>query len=47
MLGIHGIGRDRADYYLSDLARELPAAGARLLGREGGRGARPDRSRPG
>ena len=27
MLGIHGIGRDRADYYLSDLARELPAAG--------------------
>ena len=27
MLGIHGIGRDRADYYLSDLARELPASG--------------------
>ncbi len=27
MLGIHGIGRDRADYYLSDLARELPVAG--------------------
>ena len=27
MLGIHGVGRDRADYYLSDLARELPVAG--------------------
>src|SRR5580704_1329097 len=27
MLGIHGIGRDGADYYLSDLARELPVAG--------------------
>src|ERR1700721_1296888 len=27
MLGIHGIGRDKADYYLSDLARELPVAG--------------------
>jgi conjugative relaxase-like TrwC/TraI family protein len=27
MLGIHGIGRDKADYYLSDLAQELPAAG--------------------
>jgi conjugative relaxase-like TrwC/TraI family protein len=27
MLGVHGIGRDRADYYLSDLARELPVAG--------------------
>jgi conjugative relaxase-like TrwC/TraI family protein len=27
MLGIHGVGRDRADYYLSDLARELPMAG--------------------
>ena len=24
MLGIHGVGRDRADYYLSDFARELP-----------------------
>ena len=24
MLGIHGVGRDGADYYLSDLARELP-----------------------
>ena len=28
MLGIHGVGRDRADYYLSDLARELPLSGA-------------------
>ncbi len=27
MLGIHGVGRDRADYYLSDLARELPLSG--------------------
>ena len=27
MLGIHGIGRDRADYYLSDPAHELPVAG--------------------
>ena len=27
MLGIHGVGRDKADYYLSDLAHELPAAG--------------------
>ena len=27
MLGVHGIGRDRADYYLSDLARELPVPG--------------------
>ncbi len=27
MLGIHGIGRDKADYYLADLARELPVAG--------------------
>jgi conjugative relaxase-like TrwC/TraI family protein len=27
MLGMHGIGRDRADYYLSDLGRELPVAG--------------------
>ncbi len=27
MLGIHGIGRDKADYYLSDLAHELPVAG--------------------
>jgi conjugative relaxase-like TrwC/TraI family protein len=27
MLGIHGVGRDRADYYLSDLARELPVSG--------------------
>ena len=27
MLGIHGVGRDKAGYYLSDLARELPAAG--------------------
>jgi conjugative relaxase-like TrwC/TraI family protein len=27
MLGIHGIRQDRADYYLSDLARELPVAG--------------------
>ena len=26
MLGVHGIGRDRADYYLSDLARELPVS---------------------
>ncbi len=26
MLGIHGVGRDRADYYLSDLARELPVS---------------------
>src|ERR1700734_3251516 len=26
MLGVHGIGRNRADYYLSDLARELPVA---------------------
>jgi conjugative relaxase-like TrwC/TraI family protein len=28
MLGVHGIGQDRADYYLSDLARELPVAGS-------------------
>jgi conjugative relaxase-like TrwC/TraI family protein len=28
VLGIHGVGRDRADYYLSDLARELPVAGS-------------------
>ena len=27
MLGIHGIRRDRADYYLSDLAAELPVTG--------------------
>jgi len=27
MLGIHGVGRDKAHYYLSDLARELPVAG--------------------
>jgi len=27
MLGVHGIGRDRADYYLSDLGRELPVSG--------------------
>jgi conjugative relaxase-like TrwC/TraI family protein len=27
MLGVHGIGRDKADYYLSDLARELPVSG--------------------
>jgi conjugative relaxase-like TrwC/TraI family protein len=27
VLGIHGVGRDKADYYLSDLARELPVAG--------------------
>jgi len=26
MLGIHGVGRDRADYYLGDLAAELPVA---------------------
>ncbi len=26
MLGIHGVGRDGADYYLSDLAQELPVA---------------------
>ena len=25
MLGIHGVGRAGADYYLSDPARELPA----------------------
>ena len=43
MLGIHGVGRDRADYYLSDLARELPVsmpgrwtgAAAAALGLEG------------
>jgi len=28
MLGIHGVGRNRADYYLGDLARELPVASA-------------------
>ncbi len=27
MLRIHGVGRDKADYYLSDLARELPVSG--------------------
>ena len=27
MLGIHGVGRAGADYYLSDLARELPTPG--------------------
>jgi conjugative relaxase-like TrwC/TraI family protein len=27
VLGVHGVGRDRADYYLSDLARELPVTG--------------------
>ena len=26
MLGFHGIGRERADYYLSDLAHELPVS---------------------
>jgi len=26
MLGIHGVGRDRADYYLADLAHELPVS---------------------
>jgi conjugative relaxase-like TrwC/TraI family protein len=36
MLGIHGIGRDKADYYLSDLALELPVAGP---GRWAGRAA--------
>ena len=36
MLGIHGVGRDKADYYLSDLARELPVAGP---GRGRGRAA--------
>jgi conjugative relaxase-like TrwC/TraI family protein len=36
MLGIHGVGRDKADYYLSDLARELPVAGP---GRWAGRAA--------
>ena len=28
MLGVHGVGRDRADYYLADLAGELPVAGS-------------------
>jgi conjugative relaxase-like TrwC/TraI family protein len=27
MLGIHGVGPEKADYYLSDLARELPTGG--------------------
>ena len=48
MLGIHGVGRDRADYYLSDLARELPVASAGPLGRRRGGRARaggPARSR--
>jgi conjugative relaxase-like TrwC/TraI family protein len=27
VLGLHGVRLDRADYYLSDLARELPVAG--------------------
>src|SRR5580692_6777694 len=27
MLGIHGVARDRAGYYLSDVARELPVSG--------------------
>jgi len=43
MLGIHGVRRDTADYYLSDLARELPVsmpgrwtgAAAAALGLEG------------
>ena len=26
MLGVHGVGRDGADYYLGDLARELPVS---------------------
>ena len=26
MLGVHGVGRDRADYYLADLAHELPVS---------------------
>ena len=26
MLGVHGVGRDRADYYLGDLAHELPVS---------------------
>jgi len=26
MLGVHGVGGDRADYYLGDLARELPVS---------------------
>ena len=27
MLGVHGVGREKADYYLTDLARELPVSG--------------------
>ncbi len=30
MLGVHGVGRDKADYYLSDLGGELPVAGPGL-----------------
>ena len=35
MLGIHGVGRDGADYYLSDLARELPVPVPGRLDRRG------------
>ena len=28
MLGVHGVARAGADYYLSDLGRELPAGGS-------------------
>ncbi len=36
MLGIHGVGRDKADYYLSDLALSYP-----WPGRVAGPGAPP------
>jgi conjugative relaxase-like TrwC/TraI family protein len=39
MLGIHGIGRDKADYYLSDVALELPVAGPGHPGHWTGRAA--------
>ena len=34
MLGVHDVRRDRADYYLSDLAHELPVLVFRVGGRE-------------
>ena len=48
MLGIHGVGRDKADYYLSDLARELPVAGpGHWVGDRRGRDSgSPDPSNP-
>ena len=45
MLGIHGVGRDKADYYLSDLARELPVAGPGRWAGNAAAGPRAGRTR--